>query len=716
VRPDLEVLPQYFRGKLNYVVKDPVRLNYFRIGQLEYLVLKALQDGITREQLHNKVKAYTGIDLNDRMLQDAVRSLAVCNFLVTRGTMDSERFYQTRASVWRARLLQWFSNYLFIQLPLWNPDRIMNRISPLFGWMWGWGFFALWLIALLSAAVIVLTNFPTLVSGAFSLLSGWNLLALSVAIFSTKFFHEMAHGLSCKHFGGDVHEMGFALLVFNPCMYCDTTDAWRFSSKWQRMLVGAAGMYIEIFMASLAAFVWIVLEPGFTKTFSYACMVTCSVSTVLFNANPLLRYDGYYILSDFLEIPNLRQRTQSYISYLFNKYILGSDAPDPELEVRDRAVYLAYAVPAFLYRFLILFSIGILLFNVFAPMGIMMMLSTIWGMFIAPIGKTAKRILEGRSVREQKRFMAALILAGLGLFGIWMIPIDYTVKAPCAVIPLSYTFVRSPIPGQVSRVLVREGDYVRKGDLLAEIVNRDWLKRLEGREAELEAVRVRRRQALVEDASAYKALTLQEQEILAEIDLINKEIENGRLIAPHNGYVCNARARESAVRQGGFTEVMLLDNPLGPAPEDFEGIRVNVGDGLMCISQRSDGNRYQILVLEDDMRKLRLNLDVRLKLAAYPDREFEAKVIDISPAEQDRIENMGLTAADEGTVPVEQSGDEPAPLVKVYLIEAEPAQQDSGMRWGMTGIARITYNRGPVGSFYLGKALHKIYKKWYRVG
>jgi len=122
-----------------------------------------------------------------------------------------------------------------------------------------------------------------------------------------------------------------------------------------------------------------------------------------------------------------------------------------------------------------------------------------------------------------------------------------------------------------------------------------------------------------------------------------------------------------------------------------------------------------MLVREDDMRRLRRDLPVEVKLSSLRRQEFKAQVVDIAPAEEERIENIGLTVADEGSVPVERESAEPAPLIQVYLVEAEPRQQFTGMRWGMTGKARIVYDRGPVGSYYLGKLIHKLYKKWHRV-
>src|SRR5206468_11742270 len=140
----------------------------------------------------------------------------------------------------------------------------------------------------------------------------WIYLGGTLAI--TKVIHEFGHGLSCKHFGGECHEMGVMLLVMTPCLYCNVSDSWMLPNKWHRAAIGAAGMYIELVMASIATFLWWFSEPGLLNNVCLAVMFVCSVTTLVFNANPLMRYDGYYILADLLEIPNLRQKAGQVLS------------------------------------------------------------------------------------------------------------------------------------------------------------------------------------------------------------------------------------------------------------------------------------------------------------------------------------------------------------------------------------------------------------------
>ena len=173
-----------------------------------------------------------------------------------------------------------------------------------------------------------------------------------------KIIHEFGHGLTAKHFGGEVHEMGMLFLVLTPALYCDVTDSWLLPSKWKRIWISAAGIYVECFLASLATFVWWNTEQGLLNSLSLATMFICSVNTIMFNANPLLRYDGYYVMSDYLEIPNLRVKSTQFFAYLFQEKVLGLEVPVQSYMPRSRrSLFVIYAICELSYRWVVTFSI-----------------------------------------------------------------------------------------------------------------------------------------------------------------------------------------------------------------------------------------------------------------------------------------------------------------------------------------------------------------------
>ena len=207
---------------------------------------------------------------------------------------------------------------------------------------------------MLSAALLIGVQFDDFQSklpsfNAFFAAKNWLLLAAVLGC--TKVLHEFGHGLSCKHFGGECHEMGVMLLVLTPCLYCNVSDSWMLPNKWRRAAIGAAGMYVEVVLASLCTWIWWFTEPGLLHYTCLNIMFVSSVSTILFNANPLLRYDGYYICSDLMEVPNLRQKSNQILTRKLSEYCLGMEQPeDPFLPQRNQWLFALYTVAAFLYR------------------------------------------------------------------------------------------------------------------------------------------------------------------------------------------------------------------------------------------------------------------------------------------------------------------------------------------------------------------------------
>ena len=172
-----------------------------------------------------------------------------------------------------------------------------------------------------------------------------------------KIIHEFGHGLTAKHFGGEVHEMGILFLVLTPALYCDVTDSWLLPNKWKRIWISAAGIYVECFLASIATFVWWYSKPGLLNSLSMATMFICSVNTILFNANPLLRYDGYYVMADWLEIPNLRIKSTQFFAYLIQEKVLGLEIPVQSYLPRSRRfLFVTYAIASYIYRWFVTFA------------------------------------------------------------------------------------------------------------------------------------------------------------------------------------------------------------------------------------------------------------------------------------------------------------------------------------------------------------------------
>src|SRR3954454_6572226 len=356
LRADLVIEPQKYEGRTYYVVKDPVSLRYYRLKDNEQFLLQFL-DG--RRTLEEGQKAYEKRYRPDRLKLEDLESFA--QQLLQAGLAQSEppraakQLYERRNKRKRSEWMQTLTNILYIKIPVIDPDRILQKMLRFLGWIFSLWFFLLSVGVMLAAATLVATHFETFRSklpNYHEFFSFKTVVYLWVALGVVKVIHEFGHGLSCKVFGGEVHEMGALFLCLSPALYCNVSDAWTLPNKWHRIVISAAGIYVELIIAALATFVWwnTPTQP-FVHNLSLSLMVVCSVSTVVFNANPLMRYDGYYVLADWIEIPNLREKSNRYLTNLVLDKWLGVEVqPEGYMERWRRFLFILFAVVSYVYR------------------------------------------------------------------------------------------------------------------------------------------------------------------------------------------------------------------------------------------------------------------------------------------------------------------------------------------------------------------------------
>lgn len=320
----------------------------------------------------------------------------------------------------------------------------------------------------------------------------------------TKILHEFGHGLSCKHFGGECHELGVMFLVLTPCLYCNVSDSWMLPNKWHRAFIGAAGMYVECCIASVATFVWWFSEPGLLNNVALSTMFVCSVSTVVFNGNPLLRYDGYYILADLMEIPNLRQKATSILNRKLGEWCLGMEQPeDPFLPTRNQFGFMFYSVAASIYSWVVMLSILFFLFRVFQPyrlqvIGQIIGIASIASLVGRPLWSLGKFFYVPGRVQEVKkpRFYASLGIVVALLAAIVFMPLPYHVFCTFVVEPRNADPVYVKVAGQLDAIHVEAGDKVEAVVPLAdlkssevELAKRELLTRRDQLQAQIKSLR-----------------------------------------------------------------------------------------------------------------------------------------------------------------------------------------------------------------------------------
>jgi putative peptide zinc metalloprotease protein len=395
-----------------------------------------------------------------------------------------EQRRQQRRFQWLGRL----TNLLVIQLPLFDPDRLLQRMLGSLGWI----FTAWFLLAstglMLAALLLVTTHFDAFRARlpAFHEFFTWGTMAeLWLLLAAVKIIHEFGHGLSCKAFGGEVHEMGVLLLCLAPCLYCNVSDAWTLPSKWRRILISFAGIYVELMIAALATFLWwSTAGPSFLQHLCLNLMIVCSVNTLLFNGNPLLRFDGYYMLADWLEIPNLRERANRFLRQLVARTCLGVEGPrEPAMTRRRRMLFVAYALTSHAYRWLVTFGILWFLYTFLKPYKLGALGALLAGASVASMAGWSLYGLVyryqqqegGRSMKPRRLLVSLSVLGVLGLF-LGLVPLPVSRVRQTALIqvqPDALEKVFLPVPAVLERLYVVDGQHVQADDILAEFRSLD---------------------------------------------------------------------------------------------------------------------------------------------------------------------------------------------------------------------------------------------------
>ncbi|NBO92204.1 MAG: hypothetical protein EBV06_07795 [Planctomycetia bacterium] len=483
LRPDLAIEEHRYEGRKFYVVKDPVSLRYYRLKDNERFLLRYL-DG--KKTLEEAQKAYEREYRPERLrledLEGFAQQLLQAGLAMSDSPKAGKQLYERKNKRQRTEWLQTLTNILYIKIPIFDPERLLDVMLRYIGWIFSIWFFVLSLVLMSSAILLVATHFDTFyrkLPDYHEFFSFKTVVYLYLALAVVKVIHEFGHGLSCKRFGGEVHEMGALLMCFSPALYCNVSDAWILPNKWHRIIISAAGIYVELVIAAIATFVWwYTPTQPFVNNLSLSLMVVCSVSTVVFNANPLMRYDGYYVLADWIEIPNLREKANRYLSNLFSEVCLGVEVPPEEyMDTGRKILFITYAVISYLYRWVVTFGI-LLLFHTFLKpyklevVGNLLTLASIFSMTVWPAYNMCKNIYKRGRLPDMKR-VRVLITSGvfLALLAVvFLIPVPISRIRGLALVQ-SQSEASGAVPlrraGILNELRFQAGDTVREKDVLA---------------------------------------------------------------------------------------------------------------------------------------------------------------------------------------------------------------------------------------------------------
>jgi len=459
-RADLVVAKIDYLGVGYQVIKDPIALKYHRLQLEQYRILELLDGKRSLEAVRDDLKAeFPTLQITLSDIQQLITDLHKKGMVVSDRAGQGPSVVRERQKTRKEKIKQTFMSLLSLRLPGWDPERTLRWMHPLVNWIFHPAVVTVCMIFVVSSWLVLAANLEEFHGRLpeFQSFFGWpNLIFLWATLGIAKIIHEFGHGLSCTHYGGECHEMGVMMLVFSPCLYCDVSDSWMLKNKWHRIIIGAAGMYIEIILSAVAIYVWWLTKPGLLHHLALNTFFVTTITTVIFNANPLMRFDGYYMMSDYLEIPNLRQKSEKLLKEAFSWYCLGIESrPDPFMPETGKAWFVTYAIAAWCYRWVVLFSISMFLYTVLKPydlqsLGVTMLIFSMSGIFFAMFRSIYQIIATPRMEPMSKTKMAisGIVFGGV-LWVAFSTPIPWYHEAACVLEPKGVVTVPAPVAGQI---------------------------------------------------------------------------------------------------------------------------------------------------------------------------------------------------------------------------------------------------------------------------
>jgi putative peptide zinc metalloprotease protein len=714
LRNDLRIEPQLYGGEPCFIVKDPVSLAYFRFTPQEHDVLRLLT-GRTVAQVADAIERRLNRPRpSDRDLSEFLARLTTSGLVVHNGRGRGTSLLKFSRDTQQRKKRAWWRSLLYIKFPGVDPEPFLRWLHPRVRWLYSRAGVTAAALLVLFAFAFTLVRIDEFVDRvrAESLeqfFSVQTVFWLWVALGVSKVLHELGHGVTCKHFGGECHDMGMLLLIFCPCLYCDASDAWTMPSKWRRIAISAGGIYVELIIASLASLVWWHTQPGVVHSIALALMTICSINTVFVNANPLLRFDGYYILSDLLEVPNLRQKSRDALYAFVRRNLFGISPPAKFawLSPGRRRLFLTYAITSWVYRWLLCLSILWFFYTALRPyrlgsVSVALAIAVAARMLISPLVRELPSMLRSPHPATRRRwgrvFVSVAVLAGIAA-AIVLAPLPHRVPGVLIVQGTGQQPVHAVIAGRLDEVAVDGGKPVRQGDVLARLSNPGLeleIQKLEAelRRLELTAVKHAAMERPGEEQATHELLQRTREELAARRD----QWERLTVRAACDGRIVPARRYPaSPASTRGYRELLpWLETPL--RPENI-GAWLDAGTPL-CDIQPSAELEAVMLVEQTDVAFVEPGQAVRLKFDALPGETSQAVVREIARREAEEVPEQLLSAAG-GELPSTQVDGRLAPATVFYEVRAslqrtagpDPLPVDDLLRYGSRGRARIDCGR-----------------------
>ncbi len=630
LRSHADIHRHTYRGDVWYVLQDHATGQFHRFTPGAYQII-GMMDG--QRPLQDIWEAACHQLGDDMPTQDEiiilVSKLFRANVLHSDVMPDVEQLSQQRQTLSRRKILQQLKSPLGIRIPLLDPEKFLQNSMQVSTILFNRAAAAVWIAVVCLGLVLAGVHWGALLNNLNDrILSLENILLIGLVYPFVKVLHELGHAYAVKRWGGEVHEMGIMLLVFFPVPYVDASAASAFRSKYQRMLVGGAGILVEAFIAAVAMIIWVLAEPGVVRAVAFNTMFISGVSTLLFNGNPLLRFDAYYVLADYLEIPNLANRSNQTIAYLIKRFAFRiDDLTSPFGSYREAAWMVIYSISAFIYRIFIMLVISLFIASKYYVVGVLLAVWSIYMTLLAPLIKTISKPFTDRQLQQnQGRVFSASISAVLIIaLLVAIIPFPYATKAEGILWVPEQSFIRAGASGIATKLTAEPGSFVNKGDKLLEMHEPGLVARARVLAAQVE-----------EAKSRYQSTLMDRVESTINLEVVRfREQEYRRAVERQEGLQISSQ----------LPGIFVV-----PESMNLPGKFIRQGEmlGYVVDFEKMPG---LVLIAEDSIDKVQHNSNsIEVRLVSDRNTSYPASILRILPASSHELPSDVLSTEGGGSI------------------------------------------------------------------
>lgn len=651
LRAHTRIIAHRYRDHLWYVLHDRSNTRFHRFTPAAYFLTQRMDGVLSVEKMWEAVCDEYGEEApsQDEVIR-LLGELFAGDALQCDVSPDTEEVFSRYAKFRARQRKQRWANPMAIRIPIIDPDRFLKRLLPLIGFMFSRWTLVVWTLVIMSGVVLSVMHWPELTHNLSDRVLNANNLMCILAVFPiVKLLHELGHALATKYWGGEVHEMGISFLVFTPVPYVDSSAASAFSDKRKRIAVSAAGIMVELFIAVLALYFWLLIEPGLVSALLFNVMLIGGVSTLFFNGNPLLRFDGYYILADLIEIPNLGARAQAYLGYLIQRYVFGVGSAESPVCADGEAVwFIAYGILAYFYRLFVVVVIAGFVATQFFIVGLILAIFALTMQFFVPACRHVWFLVRSPLLFERRgRAIGSSICVALLVFvSVFYLPMPLWTRAQGVVWLPEGSQLRAAGDGLVEGLLVEPNAEVERGAPLLRLSDPFV-------DAELAILDAR----LAEINAQFAAVARQDR---VEAELINEQ----RVALRAERAEVASRAANLLVRSPSNGRLIL------ESPQNLPGRFVRKGELIGYVTGEHQAT-IRAAVTQSDIVLIRSRTHaVQLKRASNLNETLSAVIKREVPAANNALPSKALGAAAGGDIALDPNADDGLrALTDIFQIE-----------------------------------------------